>query len=487
MIDWFWVVAIGLVALIVGLWVGRWWMRRTVEAEFAYLSDSLSKAEEGLSVSHARVSGLEKELAAASSQRDQAQSGLDAASSELGSLAASVPALKQNAADAASARKAAEASLAAATEEQTRASEQSASAKASAADAAARYESITAEFVTVKRERREAQEARAKAEAERDLKAAEAAAALSQAQASVEEAERAKAAAIVAALGERDAALADAEEARKRKVDAGALRNEIMSSQRELADLREELYEKNQRIKALEAAAPMPSEAAPAPVEAPASDDDAIVEAPVVDTPVVEVPVTEADFGFAAETMPESPTTSVEVAPDAVKAGLVDESDQVSAVGESDQASSTDDEILTVDDLPGGGWEPGNEITVEVASKGEPKVTEPVALAETPVDSELVGATDAQVEALEPVKADAVADSPESSVSPSQADDLRLIKGIGPKFEGLLHARHISTFAQIAAITDDEELETYLDTFGGRIEREQWREQATALQREHHP
>jgi predicted flap endonuclease-1-like 5' DNA nuclease len=60
-------------------------------------------------------------------------------------------------------------------------------------------------------------------------------------------------------------------------------------------------------------------------------------------------------------------------------------------------------------------------------------------------------------------------------------DNLRLIKGIGPKFETLLRARNITSFSQIASLIDDAEWETYLDTFAGRIEREQWREQATDL------
>ena len=90
----------------------------------------------------------------------------------------------------------------------------------------------------------------------------------------------------------------------------------------------------------------------------------------------------------------------------------------------------------------------------------------------------------------------AKAEEPESREGPSEpadersegesvlVDDLQRIKGIGPKFEQMLHARGISTFSDVAAIDDDEALETYLETFAGRIEREDWRGQATALQAE---
>lgn len=481
MIDWYWVVAVGLIALIVGVLIGRWLMRRTVETEIGDLSDSLGKAQEGLAASHGRVSGFEKDLTVASTERDEAQNRLDVAASELASLTTSVSALKQNAADGASARKAAEASLATAMAQQTQAAQQAATAKTSAAEAAARYESVTAEFVTVKRERREAVEARTRAEAQRDAKAAEAAAAQSQARIAVEDAERAKEAAVAAAQSERDAALADAQEARKRKVDAAALRNEIMSSQRELADLREELFEKDRRLKLVEAGALTTSEPAPQPAETASPENHGSVEAPVVGSPVVEPAITEADFVVAAsEKGSESGQSAIEIVPEAVEVEPSDGPDLVSAAG-GDQASPTD-EILTVEDLPGGDWEPGQAITINAASEAEPDTSDAVSPAEQGDDV-------VEVPLADDAEDDVVADpsGSEAPGTPRSADNLRLIKGIGPKFEDLLHARNITTFEQIAAITDDEDLETYLETFGGRIEREQWREQATALRQEQHP
>lgn len=62
------------------------------------------------------------------------------------------------------------------------------------------------------------------------------------------------------------------------------------------------------------------------------------------------------------------------------------------------------------------------------------------------------------------------------------ADDLKLIKGIGPQNEERLHALGIWHFSQIAAWTPEnvEWVGTYL-AFPGRIEREEWLAQAAAL------
>ena len=64
----------------------------------------------------------------------------------------------------------------------------------------------------------------------------------------------------------------------------------------------------------------------------------------------------------------------------------------------------------------------------------------------------------------------------------SGADDLKRIKGIGPKIERLLHELGIFHFDQIAAWTADNKawVDGYLK-FHGRIDREQWVEQAREL------
>jgi len=62
------------------------------------------------------------------------------------------------------------------------------------------------------------------------------------------------------------------------------------------------------------------------------------------------------------------------------------------------------------------------------------------------------------------------------------ADDLTKIKGIGPVLKGKLAALGVTTFRQIADFTqaDIERVNAELD-FPGRIEREQWIEQARAM------
>jgi NADH-quinone oxidoreductase subunit E len=65
---------------------------------------------------------------------------------------------------------------------------------------------------------------------------------------------------------------------------------------------------------------------------------------------------------------------------------------------------------------------------------------------------------------------------------PAEIDDLKLISGVGPKIEGILHSLGIYTFAQIAAWkkAEREWVDTYLK-FSGRIERDDWIKQAKAL------
>lgn len=91
----------------------------------------------------------------------------------------------------------------------------------------------------------------------------------------------------------------------------------------------------------------------------------------------------------------------------------------------------------------------------------------------------------AAVEAAAPKKAapkKAPAKKAEAPAADAGADDLKKLSGVGPALEKKLLAAGITTFAQIAAWTDedvaamDEKL-----SFKGRIEREGWIEQAKEL------
>lgn len=63
------------------------------------------------------------------------------------------------------------------------------------------------------------------------------------------------------------------------------------------------------------------------------------------------------------------------------------------------------------------------------------------------------------------------------------ADDLSRIKGLGPKLQKLLPTLGLSTFAQIAALTDADlaELDGKLGVFAGRPVKDNWVEQARYL------
>jgi len=72
---------------------------------------------------------------------------------------------------------------------------------------------------------------------------------------------------------------------------------------------------------------------------------------------------------------------------------------------------------------------------------------------------------------------------PASTPTSTAPDDLRRIKGVGPKLAALLNEQGITSFAQIAAwdTADIEQVDALLGRFAGRITRDQWTEQAKLL------
>ena len=69
-----------------------------------------------------------------------------------------------------------------------------------------------------------------------------------------------------------------------------------------------------------------------------------------------------------------------------------------------------------------------------------------------------------------------------SAARGGRADDLKKIKGVGPKLEGVLNELGFYHFDQIAAWTDAEI--AWVDTrlkFKGRIQRDGWIDQAKTL------
>ncbi len=66
---------------------------------------------------------------------------------------------------------------------------------------------------------------------------------------------------------------------------------------------------------------------------------------------------------------------------------------------------------------------------------------------------------------------------------PAHIDDLKQIKGVGPKLEKMLHKLGIYQFAQIAAFDrqDSAWVDEHIESFKGRIYRDQWVKQAKKL------
>ena len=73
--------------------------------------------------------------------------------------------------------------------------------------------------------------------------------------------------------------------------------------------------------------------------------------------------------------------------------------------------------------------------------------------------------------------------APVAETAAAQGDDLRQIKGIGPKLVTLLHSLGVTRFEQIAGWTEEDlaRIDAQLGAFQGRPERDSWVEQARLL------
>lgn len=117
-----------------------------------------------------------------------------------------------------------------------------------------------------------------------------------------------------------------------------------------------------------------------------------------------------------------------------------------------------------------------------VEGEARPRKAKSVARADVP---SATAAGTAQPAAARPVAAMSVAQDrnrPAGIEKPATPDDLKLISGVGPKNERLLHELGIFTYAQVASWkkAEREWVDGYLK-FSGRIEREDWVRQAKAL------
>ena len=121
-------------------------------------------------------------------------------------------------------------------------------------------------------------------------------------------------------------------------------------------------------------------------------------------------------------------------------------------------------------------------IAVPAAKPVPPKPLEPVR-------PDIVPAEPARFAAVEPVVTapppPAATGGPAIAPAVGAPDNLRLIKGIGPKLDTLLASLGVLRFDQIAAWTDADiaEVDPYLGSFKGRIGRDNWVDQAGYLAR----
>jgi len=85
--------------------------------------------------------------------------------------------------------------------------------------------------------------------------------------------------------------------------------------------------------------------------------------------------------------------------------------------------------------------------------------------------------------AADPEPAAETSAAPAGAAPSSARDDLKRIKGIGPKLEKMLNALGVTSFAQIAEWdeADIDRIDPQLGNFQGRIRRDSWVEQAKFL------
>ena len=118
-----------------------------------------------------------------------------------------------------------------------------------------------------------------------------------------------------------------------------------------------------------------------------------------------------------------------------------------------------------------------------VKTNAEPVDITPNVAPATPVDKP--GATKDEAQAVTKPAEAAEGTKPATldAARDGKADDLKMIKGVGPKLEALLHRLGVYHFDQVASWTEDEVswVDQNLEGFKGRVSRDNWVEQAKLL------
>ncbi len=123
--------------------------------------------------------------------------------------------------------------------------------------------------------------------------------------------------------------------------------------------------------------------------------------------------------------------------------------------------------------------EPEPEPVVEEIAKEVPVAPVAVATAATAT----VAASKKRDEPPAPLTVAEIENRPNIAAAIGDPDDLKRIKGIGPKLEDLCNSLGVSRFDQIAAwrAKDVGEVDAHLGSFKGRITRDEWVAQAKLL------
>jgi NADH-quinone oxidoreductase subunit E len=129
----------------------------------------------------------------------------------------------------------------------------------------------------------------------------------------------------------------------------------------------------------------------------------------------------------------------------------------------------------------------GSGVSTKPAKKAAAKAQEPAVAAKAANAAKAPAAKAAKAAKPQPAPVQALVslddqNRPKGIKKPAKPDDLKMISGVGPKIEKILHELGIFTFAQVAAWkkAEREWVDGYLK-FSGRIERDDWVKQAKAL------
>ncbi len=190
------------------------------------------------------------------------------------------------------------------------------------------------------------------------------------------------------------------------------------------------------------------------------------IELPKVELPEIELPKVDIEAPKIEAVLPEVTLPKVDIEAPKIEAAAVDEVAALRAELAALQARLAQMQTAAPET---------NRLSAKVALP-DVDFSEPAPRIETGVDAKLPGADDVARIAAEMA---ALAPAPHRTASAVE-DDLEVIEGIGPLYAKRLRQLGITTFAALAAASD-EVLNQVAGAFAERVRREDWRGQARRL------